>query len=399
MVAGERAATGHTLIGVVIGAASVFESGLVGEIYSCAEEFGHRVAVGIHNQNRPRARVVAELAEQGCAVVVVVGAEFDDRYEPDVPLVVVGERIPHLAAVTVGTDEWRGAQLAVQHLIDLGHTVIHHVEGGSHPCAAERLRGYRNAMAAAGLGDGCRTILGDYTEAGGAAAARTVLSDVRRPTAVFLANDRMAMGFLDVVRQEGIGVPDDMSVIGYDDGPFAALDHVSLTTVRQDVGGLARAAVAAAHAIIEGTDDASSTGGCGFYGAHTLEPELVVRGTTATPVVALNASRPTQRLRWGLLTDVCDDDLMLELGDPAIISGSIEVVASASTMVAWEIADRLGIMASYGIYDDLIDDTDIDAVYISLPHHEAETWSQRARDAGKVVRSSASAASSSADID
>ncbi len=375
---------GRVVVGVVIGEASAFESALLSEIYACAAQAGHQVAVSMHDARRPRERAVGELVDQGCAVVIVIGAEYDDRYRIDVPLVVIGERVPDLNAITVGTDEWAGAQLAVQHLIDLGHSAIHHVEGGSHPCAAERLRGYRNTMAAAGLGDQCRTILGDYTEQGGADAARAVLADPHRPTAVFVANDRMALGFIDVLRRAGVDVPGDISVIGYDDCSIAALDHVSLTTVRQDVSGLARAALTEVGSLLDASVAVPVPAGCGFYGAHSLEPELVIRGTTSSPPAMESLS--AQRIRWGLMTDDCSADLMSQLADPAVISGPIEAVASASTMVAWEIADRLGIMASYGIYDDLIDDPEIDAVFISLPAADARAWTRRAEAAGKVVR-------------
>ena len=87
-----------------------------------------------------------------------------------------------------------------------------------------------------------------------------------------------------------------------------------------------------------------------------------------------------------MLADLCDDDLVRELGTPGVVSGSIEVVASSSTAVAWEIADRLGIMASYGLYEDLIDDADIDAIYVALDGDARDTWSTKAREAGKVVR-------------
>ena len=374
-------------IGVVFGALSPFEADLIEEIYRCADTAGYVLALGVHGASRSRARLVSDLAAQGCAAVIVVGAVHSDRLVADVPLVVVGERLPDLAAVTVGTDEWRGAQLAVQHLIDLGHTTIAHVEGGDHPCASERLRGYLGAMAAAGLKDECRTLTGDYTEEAGALAAERLLAEGDLPTAVFLANDRMAVGFIDVMRKAGTRIPQDMSVMGYDDGPTAVLGHVNLTTVRQDVAGLAAAAIDAVASLLGDSDRTPNTGGLGFYGSTALEPELMVRGTTDHPAGWFpDSERVAPRVRWGLLADLCDDDLVRELGTPGVVSGSIEVVASSSTAVAWEIADRLGIMASYGLYEDLIDDADIDAIYVALDGDARDTWSTKAREAGKVVR-------------
>ncbi len=388
------------LVGVVFGASSPFEADLVNELYASADAGGYRLALGLHSGTRTRERAVADLVEQGCDAVVVVGAEYGDRlgagpeasvtgsYAPVVPIVVVGERIPDLVAVTIGTDEWRGAQMAVQHLIDLGHTAIAHVEGGDHPCAAERLRGYLGAMAAAGFRDECRTMVGDYTEEAGALAAERMLAEGDLPTAVFLANDRMAIGFIEVMRHSGLRIPEDMSVVGYDDGPHAILGHLNLTTVRQDVPGLAGAAMDAVASSLGNSEVVANTGGFGFYGARTLEPELMVRATTAPPAGWQPDAGLEGRLRWGLLADSCDDVLVHELGTPGRVSGPIEVVASSSTAVAWEIADRLGIMVSYGIYEDLIDDPDIDAIFVALPGDAQELWSHKAREAGKIVRCS-----------
>ncbi|MYR08869.1 substrate-binding domain-containing protein [Gordonia sp. SID5947] len=387
MVQGETWDGRHRLVGVVFAASSPFEADLVAELYAAADAAGYRLALGLHGAERTRARACADLADQGCAAIIVVGAEHGDRYVCDVPIVVVGERIPDLVAVTVGTDEWRGAQMAVQHLIDLGHTSIAHIEGGDHPCAAERLRGYLGAMTAAGYRDECRTLVGDYTEEAGALAAERLLAEGNLPTAVFLANDRMAVGFIDVMRHNGVRVPEDMSVVGYDDGPHMVLGHVNLTTIRQDVTGLGLAAVDAVASLLGDSGQPANTGGLGFYGAIALEPELMVRGTTGPPAGAdPRTDTGRERVRWGLLADTCDDALVRELGTPGVVSGAIEVVASASTAVAWEIADRLGILVSYGLYEDLIDDPEIDAIYIALPADAQEVWAIKAREAGKLVR-------------
>ncbi len=374
------------LVGVVFGASSPFEADLIDELYLAADGVGYRVALGLHTGRRTRARAVADLVGQGCEVVIVVGAEYGDRFDVPVPIVVVGERIPDVTAVTIGTDEWRGAHLAVQYLIDLGHTTIAHVEGGDHPCASERLRGYLGAMTAAGHRDECRTLVGDYTEEAGALAAERLLAEGNLPTATFLANDRMAVGFIDVMRNNGVRIPEDMSVVGYDDGPHAVLGHVNLTTIRQDVVGLARAAVEAVASLVGDSPEAANTGGFGFYGSLALEPELMVRGTTSPPDGYDTDHGAATPVRWGLLADSCSDELVRELGTPGTMSGAIEVVASASTAVAWEIADRLGIMVSYGIYEDLIDDPDIDAILIALPADAREVWATKAREAGKVVQ-------------
>ncbi|GAA1461283.1 LacI family DNA-binding transcriptional regulator [Williamsia maris] len=270
-------------VGVVFNPRSSFEADLIEELYTAAAGADYRIALGAITAGRSRQIVAEELIALRCEAVVVVGAEMDDRLDGlGVPVVVIGERFPSGTATTVGTDEWHGAHVAVQHLITLGHRAIIHVDGGTHPGAAERARGYADTMAAAGLRDISRRIPGDYTETGGAEAARALLDSETLPTAVFLANDQMAIGFLDVMRRSGVRVPETMSVIGYDDSRFSSLAHVDLSTVRQDIAGLAGAAFECVADHLETADPhpVQSTE-FGFFGARVLEPELVVRGTTA----------------------------------------------------------------------------------------------------------------------
>ncbi|MEP9393745.1 substrate-binding domain-containing protein [Gordonia sp. VNQ95] len=386
------------LIGLVFDASNPFEADLVDAVYAAADARAvaesaagqshprYRIASSIHGRARNRARAIADLVDVDCDALIVVGATHDDALDLPLPTVIIGERIADLPALTIGTDEWQGAHLAVQHLIDLGHSAITHIGGGDHPCAAERQRGYIGAMTAAGLQQNCQILRGDYTEEAGARVARELLDRLPRPTAVFLANDRMAFGFIDVMRAHGVSVPAEMSVVGYDDGHLAGVDGVDLTTIRQDIGGLAAAAIDAVGRVL--TDDSVEPGGCGFLGDVALEPELIVRATTAAPKRRRRPPRERDepRLRWGLMVEHLDDTVMNSLADPALVSGSIEVVASASTMNAWQIADRLGILASYGLYGDLLDDPDIDAVLIALDDDLADEWALRSAAAGKQVR-------------
>jgi DNA-binding LacI/PurR family transcriptional regulator len=125
----------------------------------------------------------------------------------------------------------------VEHLVELGHREILHVDGGTAPGAAERRTGYRNAMRQAGLAP--RIITGGPTEDDGAEAARAIFEKSPDSTAVTVFNDRSAVGFLDAARQTGRRVPEDLSVIGFDNASIARLTHVDLTTVAQDVPELA----------------------------------------------------------------------------------------------------------------------------------------------------------------
>ncbi len=97
------------------------------------------------------------------------------------------------------------------------------------------------------------------------------------PSAVFAFNDRCALGVMDVLIRAGVAVPQQVSVLGFDDSPLAGLAHIDLTTIRQDSVGLARAAV---QRLVARLDDASVDGGAVDI---TREPTLIVRGSTAPP--------------------------------------------------------------------------------------------------------------------
>jgi DNA-binding LacI/PurR family transcriptional regulator len=147
----------------------------------------------------------------------------------------------------------------------------------------ERRRGYRRAMRRHGLGELIRILPGDYTEESGASAARALLPGPL-PTAVFAANDNCAQGFLGTLLHAGLRVPENVSVVGYDDSPVARLSFINLTTVRQDAAALAQFVVQLASERLEG--------GRASRRDIVLEPTLIIRGTTDLPTSGANNSAP-----------------------------------------------------------------------------------------------------------
>ena len=173
-----------------------------------------------------------------------------------IPTVVIGRKIPGVDSVAV--DSRLSGRMATEHLIELGHRRIVHVDGGANPGCASRRQGYQDAMTRAGLSTFIDVIAGDGTEASGVAAARTVLARPEPPTAVFAANDLAAMGILAVAKQGGVRVPDDLSVVGFDDTPLSSLRYVDLTSIAQPVGPIAASAVQAlVERIAENRDDST----------------------------------------------------------------------------------------------------------------------------------------------
>ena len=139
----------------------------------------------------------------------------------------------------------RGAREMVTHLISLGHTRIAIIKGSPRNYdAAERLRGYRLALREAGIApDTSLELVGNFTEAGGYAATMELLSIRARPTAIFAANDSMAIGVLSALRESGVEVPEEMAVAGFDDIPLARYMDPPLSSVHVPICELGARAV------------------------------------------------------------------------------------------------------------------------------------------------------------
>lgn len=187
-----------------------------------------------------------------------------------IPTLVVKSQ-PEEDFFTVSVDQRAGAALAAQHVIELGHREVIHLSGPLDWLdARERDRAWHEHLAAAGL-PARASVVGDWTSDSGYAFGRDVDVDF---TAVFAANDQMALGLMHALHERGIRVPDDVSVVGFDDVPDARHFVPPLTTVRQDFRALGSLSVATLLAELEGDDVPRRT---------LLEPELVVRASTARP--------------------------------------------------------------------------------------------------------------------
>jgi LacI family transcriptional regulator len=186
-----------------------------------------------------------------------------------IPVVVIDRDVHLPGADAVLYDNEGGSVAATRHLLALGHTKIAFVAGppAVQP-AAERLRGFRRALVEAGLDDG-RVVEADFHYPGGRDAAARLLATGAAPTAIFAANDLMAAGVLRELAARGIQVPDDISVVGFDDAPLAEMVSPTVTTVRQPLQQMAETALALLLARIGGDGRRSSR--------HVLPTELIVR--------------------------------------------------------------------------------------------------------------------------
>lgn len=190
-------------------------------------------------------------------VIILTGKLSDAQllaYAERLPIVVTGRvlRGPNLISLTV--DDFAGAYRATQHLIEYGHTRIAYISGPTdHPDSLERLRGYRQAIGDAGLAINERLILqGDFLESGGANAMQKLIDAGHVFSAVFAANDQMAYGARLVLYRLHKRVPEDISLIGFDDLPHSASTLPPLTSIRQPVYEIGKQAANAMLQLING---------------------------------------------------------------------------------------------------------------------------------------------------
>ncbi len=194
-----------------------------------------------------------------------------------VPIVLITRATRSKDVDSVSGDDRAGARMAVDHLVSLGHTRIAHIDGGRGAGAKRRRRGYEKAMQDHDLDPVVAT--GSYTEEGGVAGVRDLIGTGSNPTAIFAANDLAAIGCLQALSDAGRSVPDDVSLVGYDNAWLAGLQHLSLTTIDQPREKIGSTAV---ELLIERLEHGRSES------RHiVLEPALVVRSTTAPPARGL----------------------------------------------------------------------------------------------------------------
>lgn len=171
---------------------------------------------------------------------------------------------------TVSNDDLAGARLAVDHLVELGHSRIVHLSGGDNPVSHARAEGYRLAMTQHGLAEQIHVVPGGLTDAAGYTAASAALS--LAPTALFVANDVAAIGAIAAVENANLRIPEDISVIGYDGISIGGMRRLNLTTIAQPLADLGRlAAQHMLHRINNRTSPAVR---------ERVSATLVIRGTT-----------------------------------------------------------------------------------------------------------------------
>lgn len=231
---------------------------------------GGRTAAG-------EAEAIDTLLQQRTDGVVMAGPVLGARkialVAGAVPVVVVARNSRSPVHDSITNDDRMGARLAVDHLVSLGHRAIAHVDGGTGAGAPQRRSGFLQGMARHGLR--ATVVRGTFTEEGGREGVHALLRARERTTGIFVGNDLAAVGALDALDEHGLRVPEDISLVGYDNIALAGLGHIDLTTIDQPRREMGESAV---RLLLERRD------GDRREARHlVVPPSLVVRGSTGPP--------------------------------------------------------------------------------------------------------------------
>lgn len=224
-------------------------------------------------------RAIDAMLELRADGLILAAPQVDDavieRVARETAVVVLNRRMESGLCDSVTDDDHAGGRLAAAHLSSLGHTNIAHIDGGPGAGAATRRAGFEAGIRELGLEGSSRVVRGSFTEEGGFRGAYELLTTGVPPTAIFAANDLAAIGAVSAAEANGLRVPRDLSVMGYDNSYLSRLRHLSLTSIDQAAAELGRLGI---DRILERIESGRTEA------IHNiLPPSLVVRGSTAPP--------------------------------------------------------------------------------------------------------------------
>jgi LacI family transcriptional regulator len=258
------------------------------EIIRGVEDVAHAAGVGtvvsaIHRRTSSARQWLNNIRARATEGVIFVTSTLEPQLQEElrrfnIPVVIVDPAgVPLQEAPTIGAANWAGSLSATEYLISLGHKRIGFIAGPPQlMCSRARLDGYRAALQAAELPADDRLIYpGNFYHEAGFAGGTTLLALADPPTAVFASSDQMALGVYEAVRRRGLRVPDDISVVGFDDLPEVRWSSPPLTTVRQPLAEMGVLAARTALRLARGERIESPR--------IELATELVIRDSAAPP--------------------------------------------------------------------------------------------------------------------
>jgi DNA-binding LacI/PurR family transcriptional regulator len=279
----------HTVGLVVTTITDPFIAEIVQVIERTARDHGYSVILASSDAEPEREIAAVEMlhSKRVDGVVVTssrIGALYQDHLSRlSVPVVLVNSHNEQMGSYTfsINVDNRHGASLATKHLVDLGHRRIAYVTGpADHSDDLARLAGYRDTLNLAGIGfDPTLVVPGNGKACGGGRALPALQALAEPPTAVFCYNDMTAIGLMRAARQDGLDVPQKLSLVGFDDIPFASYVQPPLTTIAQPKSQMGAKAMEMVLNLI------SSPGATGEDGSNlVVAGNLVVRESSGAPV-------------------------------------------------------------------------------------------------------------------
>jgi LacI family transcriptional regulator len=270
-----------------------FFSEIIRGVDTTARRAGYHLLVSGSHSDRTETEAMLGAMRGRVDGLIVLSSELDaatiEAHLPHkLPVVLLGAGRNGGAVHTIDVDNYRGARAMTRHLLGLGHRRIAFVTGPrSNRDAAERLRGFRDVMRSAVDATAGPEVAGEFREEGGYRAAGRILRTRPRPSAVFAANDSMAIGLLSAFREEGLRVPEDIALAGFDDIPIARFTTPALTTVHVPIAELGRSAARCLLQALDGRENRATH--------ETFAAKLVVRGSSGAPAGKTLDRRKTHR--------------------------------------------------------------------------------------------------------
>jgi LacI family transcriptional regulator len=262
-----------------------FFSELIRGIDRAARETGYHVLVSMSHNERPELEAALQVMRGRVDGLIVMAPDREvdgvvGVLTKPLPAVLLNQHVPNGVPDRITIDNEGGARALVGYLASQGHHRIGLIGGpATNSDAASRRRGYREALGAAGLDvSPALEVESDFTEAGGFTAALQLLELADRPTAIFAANDAMAIGALNALVDAGLTIPRDVSLAGFDDIPMARYLNPPLTSVRVPIQELGYRATHRLVSVLTGGRDDE-------LWEVVLPTELVVRASSAPPPV------------------------------------------------------------------------------------------------------------------
>lgn len=258
-----------------------FFSEIARAVEDMAHEEGYSVIVCSTDNNDERIEKYIKLLEQKSVDGLLIGTGVENANiiaqlsENSVPIVMIARETPDIAVHSVLTDDFKGGSLAAGHLLQLGHENVAILsENAKFSSSKERVRGFRFALFEAGktLDDeriiACRSTIQD-----GKRAAALLLEGPNPPTAIFCCNDMLAIGALQAARECGVRVPEQLSIIGFDNTILSTVTNPSLTTIAQPTDEMAKLAFGL---LVSSPDEETDV----IRQRIVMQPKLVVREST-----------------------------------------------------------------------------------------------------------------------